>query len=269
MSRTRRDVLSCLLALACVHFTRAGYESLGEQAAAAIKSAPEEPPVTREAACRRAGKPPVIDGKLDDPAWAGADVIDRFPAFWKNADTGPGTRARLVWDDDALYFAATMTDAELRSFGTKHNDTLWEGDVFELFFKPVADRPEYYEFQVNPRSVLLELAFPRRGFDFATLAARPPLGMSAVATVEGTLDRPGDRDRGWTVEGRIPWSVFAPTGGRPRPGDAWLFALCRYDYGPAGTAPVLMSSAPLTRPSFHRYEDYGRLLFRGMEEKSK
>ena len=36
---------------------------------------------------------------------------------------------------------------------------------------------------------------------------------------------------------------------------------CRYDYGPAGTKPVLTSSAPLTRGSFHRYEDYGRLRF--------
>jgi hypothetical protein len=221
--------------------------------------------VTREAVCYKVSQPPVIDGKLDDPAWANAAVIDRFSAFWDRdrADVGSGTRARLVWDDDALYFAATMTDNELRAFGTRRNDRLWFGDVFELFFKPFADRPEYYEFQVNPRSTILELAFPRRGFDFATLAARPPMGMQATATVDGTLDQPGDRDRGWSVEGRIPWSLFAPTGGRPALGASWRFALCRYDYGPEGTKPVLMSSAPLTQASFHRYEDYGVLRFEG------
>ena len=53
------------------------------------------------------------------------------------------------------------------------------------------------------------------------------------------------------------------SGGRPRPGASWLFALCRYDYGPEGTEPVLMSSAPLTRANYHRYEDYGRLHFEG------
>jgi hypothetical protein len=231
---------------------------------ALLGPAPEpEPPVTRETVCRKVAAAPVIDGKLDDPAWAKATVIDRFSAFWARADVGSGTRARLVWDDDALYFAATMTDTELRAFGTKRNDRLWLGDVFELFFKPSADRPEYYEFQVNPRSVILELAFPKRGFDFATLAARPPMGMMSVAVVDGTLDQPGDGDRGWSVEGRIPWSIFAPTGGRPEPGAAWRFALCRYDYGPEGTKPVLMSSAPLTQPSFHRYEDYGVLRFEG------
>jgi hypothetical protein len=272
MSPSYRVLRFLLGVLACaglgVHLTRAGSEALGEQAAA-IQPGVNEPPVAREVVCRWTGKPPVIDGKLDDPAWAGAVVIDRFPAFWKQVDTGPGTRARLLWDNDALYFAATMTDAEIRSFGTKHNDRLWLGDVFELFFKPSEERAEYYEFQVNPRSVLLELAFPKRGFDFATLAARPPMGMSAVATIDGTLDHPGDRDQGWTVEGRIPWSIFAPTGGKPRPGDAWLFALCRYDYGPAGTEPIQMSSAPLTKGNFHRYEDYGRLTFRGAEEESR
>jgi hypothetical protein len=222
-----------------------------------------EPPVTREAVCYKVSQQPVIDGKLDDRVWASVPVIDRFSAFWDRAEVGSGTRAQLVWDDDALYFAAKMTDNELRAFGTRHNDRLWLGDVFELFFKPFADRPEYYEFQVNPRSTILELAFPQRGFDFATLAARPPMGMQAAATVDGTLDQPGDRDQGWSVEGRIPWSIFAPTGGRPAVGATWRFALCRYDYGPEGTKPVMMSSAPLTRPSFHRYEDYGVLRFEG------
>jgi hypothetical protein len=87
--------------------------------------------------------------------------------------------------------------------------------------------------------------------------------MTVAVRLEGTLDKPGDRDLGWTVEGRIPWSAFAPTGGKPEPGAVWTFALCRYDYGPEGTQPLLMSSAPLRKPSFHRYEDYGRLTFEG------
>ena len=225
-----------------------------------------EPPVTREAECRWISKAPTIDGKLDDPAWEMAQVIDKFPAFWQSAQPGPAhaTKARLVWDRDALYYAAEMTDADVRAFGTKHNDPLWNGDVFELFFKPSRDRPEYFEFQSNPRSVLFEAAFLERNRPTEPLATSRPLGMSAVAVVDGSLDQPGEVDRGWTVEGRIPWSAFAPNFARPEPGASWSFALCRYDYyGPEKTAPVLMSSAPLTRPSFHRFEDYGQLRFVG------
>jgi Carbohydrate family 9 binding domain-like len=223
----------------------------------------EEPAVTREAVCRWTAAAPKIDGKLDDPAWKTAAVIDRFPAFWLGTTPGPAhaTRARLLWDDQALYFAAEMTDAELRAFGTKHNDHLWNGDVFEMFLKPSKSRPAYYEFQVNPRGVLFEVAFPERGAKVGEFGALPELGMSAAVTLNGTLDHPGDHDHGWTVEGRIPWSTFAPTGGRPAPGAAWSFAICRYDFGPEGTKPVLMSSAPLTQPSFHRHEDFGRLIF--------
>lgn len=223
-----------------------------------------EPTVTREVVCRRAATPPRIDGKLDDPVWESAAVIEHFPSFWKGTDNGRTTRARLLWDDDALYFAASMTDAELVAFGTKRNDTLWLGDVFELFFRPSDNRPEYYEFQVNPKSVILELPFPKRDTtQFLKLAALPPSGYKAVAQIDGTLDRPGDVDRGWSVEGRIPWTTFAMTGGRPAPGSVWRFALCRFDYGPKGTEPVLMSSAPLREPNFHRLEDYGRLRFEG------
>jgi Carbohydrate family 9 binding domain-like len=225
----------------------------------------EPPPYHAEVACRWAAKAPVIDGALDDPAWKDAAVIDKFPTFW--AGTTPGaahaTTARLVWDAEALYFSAVMTDSELRAFGTKRNDHLWNGDVFEMFFKPSRDKPAYYEFQANPRSVVFEVAFPERGAPVGEFGKLPALGMTVVARSNGTLDKPGDRDVSWTVEGRIPWTAFAPTGGKPAPGAVWSYAICRYDYGPDGTEPVLMSSAPLTKPSFHRHEDYARLKFEG------
>jgi hypothetical protein len=227
------------------------------------------PEATREAVCRWADKAPVIDGKLDDPAWEHAQFIDCFPAFWEGRPSDGSTKARLLWDDKGIYFAATMTDAELRSFGKNRNDHLWEGDVFELFLKPDENKPAYYEFEVNPRSAVVELTIPKRPFDYDKVAAETPVGIKAVAVVDGTLDIPGDRDRGWTVEAMIPWSQFAPTGGRPKPGDVWRFAFCRYDYGPEGTKPVQYSSAPLSQPSFHHYEDYGRLTFEGPPSSSR
>lgn len=225
----------------------------------------DDPPVTREAVCRRVATPPTIDGELDDAAWKAAekDEFRHFPTWWKKQDNGDTTRVRLAWDDDALYFAATMTDKELKAFGTKRNDHLFKGDVFEIFFKPSKDESAYYELEFNPKAVIMELPIPARPFDFDAIAKLPPSGIVAAAKVDGTLDQPGDVDRGWRVEGKVPWSFFAPTGGRPKEGDAWTFAACRYDYGPEGTEPLLMSSAPLEQPNFHRYEDYGRLVFEG------
>ncbi|WP_165249882.1 carbohydrate-binding family 9-like protein [Paludisphaera soli] len=227
-----------------------------------------EPPVTRKAACVWAVEAPKLDGRLDDACWKRARPITDFAALWLG-ESRPGTRAMLAWDDRYLYYAAEMDDAELRAFGRERNDHLWEGDVFEMFFKPGEDRPEYYEFQVNPLATVFEVAFPKRGPLGRAFRDEPPLGHEAAVALRGTLDRPGDADEGWTVEGRIPWSAFAATGGKPKPGDAWRFALCRYDHGPEGTKPALMSSAPLTKASFHRYEDYGVLTFEGRPEAAR
>jgi hypothetical protein len=266
--------IGIVLALVCMplshgiiaSFSARAKDPQEKQVEASRRSGGSSKEVTLRATCRWAASAPVLDGKLDDPCWKQAALIDGFGSFWSGAkDAAPlrATRAYLVWDDDALYYAASMDDAELRSFGTKRNDTLWNGDVFELFFKPSATEPAYYEFQANPRGAVFELAFPKRGQYPGDLAKAPLLGSQAVVTLQGTLDQPGDRDHGWTVEGRIPWSAFSPTGGKPKPGDEWLFALCRYDYGPKGTEPVLTSSAPLTKPSFHHHEDYGSLRFEG------
>jgi hypothetical protein len=219
--------------------------------------------VTREAVCRWAARPPVLDGKLDDRCWQDAVAITQFASYWDNKTPRQGTRAYLVWDDEALYYGGTMTDAELRSYGKHRNDTLWDGDVFEMFFKPNVESPQYFEFQANPREFIFECYFPKRGDYPKDFQKAPLLGNKAVVRLEGTLDQPGDQDRSWTVEGRIPWTAFQPAGGKPKPGDEWRFAICRYDYGPEGTRPILMSSAPLTRPSFHRHEDYGKLRFEG------
>jgi hypothetical protein len=270
MKRTRL-IVSLWLAMPLVLLMAlvSGSSTALTQEAAQRKQGQPHPPeliegdiVTRQAICRRAAQPPILDGKLDDPCWQKAAVIDHFASFWTKTPRD-GTFAYLVWDDDALYYAASMVDAELRSFGTTRNDTLWEGDVFELFFKPSALKPEYFEFQANPRAVVFEMAFPRRGGNPLAFKTAPALGSKAVVALEGTLDHTGDRDRGWSVEGRIPWSAFAPAGGKPNAGDEWFFALCRYDYGADGTRPVLMSSAPLSEPQFHRYEDYGKLRFEG------
>ena len=90
--------------------------------------------------------------------------------------------------------------------------------------------------------------------------------MVSAVKLRGTLNKYDDRDKGWTVEGRIPWTAFKPTGGRPAVGDRWKFALCRYDYSVYLERPELSSTAPLTQADFHRYEDYGELVFVGAKE---
>ena len=120
---------------------------------------------------------------------------------------------------------------------------------------------------MNAANTPLELFLPSRGSGgYRRFAPVTRLGLESAVRLRGTLNRWEDKDRGWTVEGRIPWTAFKPTGGRPRPGAKWRFALCRYDYSVTLDRPELSSTAPLTEPDFHRYEDYGELTFVGPRE---
>ena len=226
------------------------------------------PPTVRHAEVRRAVGGVKLDGVLDEKAWKGAREMTDFAVFWEKRRPATRTKARLLWDDQHLYFSAEMEDHDLFALTKERNGMTWEDDVFELFFKPSAKKLPYYEFQVNALNTHLELFLPSRGSGgyrrFASLTKN--LGMESAVKLDGTLNKHADRDRGWTVEGRIPWTAFAATGGRPAPGDRWKFALCRYDYSVYLESPDLSSTAPLTRPDFHRYEDYGDLVFVGPKE---
>jgi hypothetical protein len=241
-------VLAALFTLSCVERAAEPGERL--------------PPVVRTADCRRADGPIQLDGKLDEPAWKKAAPLRDFAVFWQKRPARTATVARLLWDDEHLYFSAEMEDADVFALVQQPNGETWYDDVFELFFKPRADRPAYYEFQVNAANTPLEMFLPSRGAGgYHRFGKELSLGLKSAVVVRGTLNDWKDRDAGWTVEGQIPWSAFAATVGRPQAGEQWRFALCRYDYSVTFEQPDLSSTAPLTAPNFHQYEDYGTLTF--------
>jgi hypothetical protein len=226
--------------------------------------AAQEPPIDRVAECRWTRTPIKVDGFPNEVAWEEAQVLERFVVYWQKRKAKTATKARLLWDVNYFYFCAEMADSDLFADVTRHNGITWENDVFEIFLKPAEDKLAYYEFQVNAANTQLELFLPSRGAGgYRRFARVGPMGMESAVRLEGTLNKWDDVDKGWTVEGRIPWTAFKLTGGRPAEGSKWRFALCRYDYSVAFDRPELSSTAPLTVSDFHRYEDYGELRFIG------
>ena len=214
--------------------------------------------------CRWAPAPPVIDGRDDDPIWQQAQAVENFRLGWQPGAPAAreGTRARLLWDREFLYFFARMDDADVSATVKEHDGPMWQNDVFEIFLKPSPTHAGYYEFEANPHAAVVDAFFPTA--ESRRNRAQLRVGqfhLDAKVTITGTLNDSRDRDTGWTVEGRIPWSDLAPTGGRPVPGEVWHVNFARVN----GTAKAqeLSSAAALTQPSFHRTEDYAPLKFVG------
>lgn len=215
-----------------------------------------------------------IDGLADEPAWKHAQLIDSFGLPWlgeKARAAKTATRARLLWDREQLYFFAEMDDSDLYAEAKEPDGTLWNNDVFELFFKPALDKPGYYEFQVTPAGIKLDMFLPRRGAGgYERFKSTDEFDWKTAVKTTGTVNRWHDKDTGWSVEGAIPWTDFVKCGGRPYVGESWRFALCRYDYSVDFEGPELSTCAPLAGPSnpnFHRHEDYAELVFLGPDEK--
>src|SRR4051794_13128007 len=78
--------------------------------AARAQEAPRTPTVDIRAA--RAVRPPVIDGKLNDEAWAAASPVSGFTQ--RDPDEGKpateDTEIRILYDDTALYIGARLLD---------------------------------------------------------------------------------------------------------------------------------------------------------------
>jgi glucose/arabinose dehydrogenase len=229
-----------------------------------------DPPTTFE--CRWTEGPITIDGKADEEAWKHAQTIDHFYLPWLGDQARAArtkTKAKLLWDREYLYFFAEMEDADLYADVTEHDGQTWDNDVFELFFKPADDKPGYYEFQVNAAGTLMDMFLPQRGAGgYKRFARDGDFHVEAKVHLRGTLNKWQDRDEGWSVEGRIPWTDFLRSGGRPERGEKWKFALCRYDYSVDFEGPELSTCAPLKTktPDFHHHEDYATLQFVGPEK---
>ena len=218
--------------------------------------------------CKWADVPPIIDGKDEDSAWKVAEHAGDFQRAWvENPDKRKPhtkTEAKLCWDEENLYFFARMEDGDLFATHTEQDGNLWEDDVFELFFKPSQDFHGYYEFEFNAQNAVLDFYFPRRGGGAVPRFRKDfQFHIKTAVTLNGTLNKWTDHDKGWTIEGKIPWMDFIRAGGRPRAGDTWTYAACRYDYSVDFEGPNLSSNAPLKKLSFHRYEDYLPLVFEG------
>ena len=219
--------------------------------------------------CRFTEGPIVVDGKADEEAWKYAAVVERFGQPWLGAKGKPArpTKAKVLWDREYFYFFAEMEDPDLFADITEHDGKTWLNDCFEIFLKPSLKDPGYYEFHVTPNGTTMDLFIPdRTKWNYHNAVKLDEFKWQAKAIARGTLNNPGDRDKGWSCEGRIPWSDFVKTGGRPKPGDEWRYSLCRYDYDTGGKNVHATTISPLTKYDFHRHEEFATMRFVGRKE---
>ncbi|KPK04216.1 MAG: carbohydrate-binding family 9-like protein [Gemmatimonas sp. SG8_28] len=190
----------------------------------------------RSYVCYRTGEAPVIDGRLDDPAWWAVPRSEPFVDILGDSASAPSleTRFSMLWDDDYLYVAAELEEPHVWATLTERDARIFEDDDFELFLDPDGDTHQYYELEINAFGTVWDLFLVKPYRDGGpAISAWDIRDLHAGIGVDGTLNDPSDTDRGWTVELAIPWrSIVEAAPGRraPRPGEQWRLNFSRVDW---------------------------------------
>jgi hypothetical protein len=206
-------------------------------------SAPTPPPTLAAAST---STPPVIDGKLDDPAWQSAAQIENLNSIGGGAPSVQ-TLVRVTWDQQALYVGFDCEEPQMDRLRVKAQagEDKWPGDCVEVFLDVMRSEKRFVQFVTNSRGARNAYHEPNDAKWRVASAITP---------------------RGWSAEYAIPWSDFAIDG--PTSERYWGFNVTRERElearGDALRSSEMMTWAPML--TFGNPKLYGSLFF-GSEQR--
>lgn len=204
--------------------------------------------------------PVVIDGKLDELSWQNAPWTGDFVPIQGDHAPGPKfrTRAKVLWDDRALYIAAEIEETDIRAEMKNRDDKLYRENAFEIFIDADGDGKDYLEIEINAINTIFDLIMtkPYRAGGRADAAFSVP-GLSSAIGIDGTLNDPSDRDRAWMVELAIPFECLP----KPKAGERWRVNFARVQHDPPGGPATFFTWSPHGKVDMHLPDRFGWVEF--------
>lgn len=138
-----------------------------------------------------------IDGDLNEPLWAegewATDFIENYPHVGAKATRK--TECKLLYSDDAIYFAAKVyDDKDSISYFLTQRDNFGNADYVGLTIDTYGNYLNAFAFYVTPSGVELDALVNEEDFDYSWNAVWKSRVMKT--------------DFGWQVEMRIPYSAI-------------------------------------------------------------
>ncbi len=211
--------------------------SFGLAATVTQVTEPKIPFEPRSYICYRAAGPVQVDGNLDEDVWSKAPWSDAFLDIEGGARPKPRlkTMVKMIWDDKNFYIGAYLEEPNVWATLTERDSIIYQDNDFELFIDPDGDTHNYYELEINALNTFWDLFLinPYRDGRPANIHAWDIRGIQTAVLVNGTLNDPKDKDKGWFVELALPWAVLqeaAQPASPPGPGDQWRVNFSRVEY---------------------------------------
>lgn len=184
--------------------------------------------------CYRTAQKLKIDGKLDESSWAKATPTTPFVDISGEGFAKPmyDTSAKMLWDDEYFYVAATLHEEEIKARLMQRDTIIYHDNDFEVFLDPDGDGHNYFEIETNARGVIFDLMLDkpyRSGGNFMVQWDCP--GLKVAIHCDGTLNNPKDKDKQWTVEMAIPHKALTMNFSNPlKAGNTWRVNFSRVQW---------------------------------------
>jgi hypothetical protein len=186
--------------------------------------------------CYHTSTPLDVDGVLDEKGWQDAQWSEYFVDITGSPHLKPPlrTRMKMLWDDEYIYVGSYMEEPHLQAAITTRDAVIFHDNDFEMFIDPDGDTHEYCELEINAFGTCWDLFLTKPYRDGGTAVdAWDIQGLQSAIHIDGTLNQPQDRDRGWSVEIAVPWRVLRQVAHRPCPpgeGDRWRINFSRVEW---------------------------------------
>ena len=216
---------------------------------------------TRHYTIKRTAAPISVDGKLDEAVWSGAEPIKLSAK--NGGEPKQPTTARILRDDQFIYFAFDCTDSHIWSTLKERDEPLYNEEVVEVFIDTDGDGRGYLELEVNPLDALWDGFILNTAAKRAGILAWNSFAIKWAVHLEGTLNDPSDKDKGWSVELALPLKdIYTAPNNPPRAGDKWRLNLYRIDLpdGP-GKPGDPAAWSPVSGKTFHDPDRFGEVIF--------
>jgi len=229
-SRAPSLVLAATVAIAALATVRAAQQPRSASDLETLAFAP------RTYVAPRLSQAVTVDGRLDDDGWKGAAWTTAFVDIEGERKAAPRfqTRAKMAWDDQAFYIAAELEEPDVWGTLTERDAVIFRDNDFEVFIDPDGDTHAYYELEVNALATPWDLLLIKPYRDGGpAINAWDIAGLRVGIDVQGSLNKPDDRDRGWSVELALPWTSLkeaAVPHRPPSPGDRWRVNFSRVEW---------------------------------------
>lgn len=207
--------------------------------------------------------PPVIDGEINDKAWAKAPNEKHFVCHDQLKLARAQTHVAIVYDDKNLYLRFICEDPQIKNIANKKRTRdSWseKDDMIEIFLTPNKRQSTYCQFAAS-------YAGTKYDCDYRDMTLGGISGKDSKIKWNPKWEiKTSKNNKAWYAEIKIPFSSLktAPYSkfSIPKSGDSWYINLCRdwYDkkVGDTEYSSICFSAGK----GFHARSKYSKLVFK-------